>query len=191
MQEKLNILEEYKKIVLKELRNIDTKKISKKWKILYVAGYIGMMVITTILFYPNNMMLALLLTILYGTGTPALQTVLDNNKRKKLRKELCAINKEIETIEKEIINQTLTEERLKKDIPITSYQQFKSVEEKILEELTPAERDRYLRENENFFMGEEYDETSEDVIDDILFDDNKKSKTRKRKKGCIIFSGCK
>lgn len=182
MQEKLNILKDNKNKVLKKLKKIETTKLSKKWKILYAVGYIVMMAITTILFYPNNMMLALLLTILYGAGTPALQAVIDNNRIKKLRKELCSINKEMATIEKEIINECLTEERLKKDIPITSHKQYKKIEEKIISELEPTERDRYFKENESFFMGEEYDETCEDVMDDILFDDNKQSKTRKRKK---------
>ena len=182
MQEKIKVLEENKEIILQKIKCIDTKKLSKKWKILYGAGYIGMMVITTILFYPNNMMLALLLTVIYGSGAPALQAVSDNKKRKKLRQEYSTINKEIEKIQKEIINEYLTEERLKKDIPIKSFKQFKRVEEKIIADLNPSERDRYFSKIENFFMGEEYDETSEDVLNKPLSDDKKRVFTRKIKK---------
>lgn len=182
MNDRLNELEKNKKIILQKVKEIDTKPLSKKWKVLYAAGYIGMMAITTIIFYPNNMMLALFLTIGYGIGMPALSAVIDNSKRNRLRKKYSSINREIEQIQKQIINQNLTEERLRKDIPITSHQQYKMVEEKVLADLEQSERDKYFSENESFFFGEDYDETNEAVIGEYLSNNESKGYTRKKKR---------
>lgn len=182
MNERLNVLEENKKIILQKVKDIDKKKLSKKWILLYGAGCIGMMTATTILFYPENMMLALLLTTVYIAGMPALQTTINNKKKEKLRKEYSSIKSEIEEIKKEMIEQLLTDDVLTKDIPITSYKQLKAIEEKIIADLEPSEQDRYLKEIDTFFFGEEYDETSEDVLNEFLSDDKKKGYTRKRKR---------
>lgn len=181
IKERLNELEENKKMILKKIKEIDTKKLSKKWYVLYEMGYV-VTIVTMVLLYKDNLLLAFLLTIGYGISVPALQAVIDNQKRKKLRREYSSINKEIEALQKEIINQYLTEERLKKNIPITSRKQFKELEEKILTELEPSERDRYLSENESFFMGDETDETNEEWLDELLSGDEKKGYTRKRKR---------
>lgn len=179
MEERLNELEEKKKIILQKVKDIDTKKLSKKWKILYWIGYIAVIAITTIIFYPKNMMLALLSTIVYGAGMPALDAVLDNSKRNKLRKQYSSICKEIEEVRKELVNQ-LVEETLTKDIPITSYKQYKELEEKVLAEFSPSEQERYMRENEKFFFGE--GDEDEDILKMELPDDKEKGYTRKRKR---------
>lgn len=183
MKNNLDTLKESRSTILKELRNIDRKKLSTKWKVLYGVGYIGVIVITTILFFPDNIMLAFLLTSGYGVTMQALQVVLDYQKYKKLRKQLDTINKEIEDIEKEIKNKSLTDEERKKQILEAPYKPLKITEETRQEVLEHPELHMGCSvrvKMGKFYTNDEYEQRREEVLNAPLLGDKPKKKIRRK-----------
>ena len=186
MEKHLNTLREQKQRVVEELRNIRTKKLSKKWKVLYGIGYIGMIVLTTILLYPDNLFLAVLLTAGYGVSVPALSALIDSIKIKRLGKELNFIDTEIYTTKKEIQNQSLTKEERQKEILFTPlYKPLKVTEETRRNVLEHPElyRDLSVRTRMgNFYTDEEWEQRRDKVLNTSLPADNKKGYIRKKKR---------
>jgi len=182
MEKHLNTLREQKQRVVEELRNIRTKKLSKKWKVLYGIGYIGMIVLTTILLYPDNLFLAVLLTAGYGVSVPALSALIDSIKIKRLGKELNFIDTEIYTIKKEIQNQSLTKEEI---LFTPLYKPLKVTEETRRNVLEHPELHKNLSVRArmgNFYTDEEWEQRRDKVLNTSLPGDNKKGYIRKKKR---------
>lgn len=142
MRERLNTLKENKNEVLTKIKKLDTSKTTKKWDILYGIGYIGVIVATITIFYPNEVLLIPLFTVGYGISVPVLKVVLDNKKIRKLRKKLTTIDKELEGIQKEIQNQRSTNSQ-EPTLEITS-KTLKITEETILSDYPKLNRDETM-----------------------------------------------
>lgn len=101
-EENLELLKNQRSLLQEERKELNNKTFTSKQKILYGLGLLGTLGVSTLLFYPESILLIGIVEMIYILGIPFTSAYLDIKKDGKLLDDIKNLSTQIDTIDKEL-----------------------------------------------------------------------------------------